>query len=464
MSFFGNHPGVINQMGRLTCILVLTMIVGTTSDTLAQDGGGGFLFGFQRVVGGVQIDQNGVLDAGRQTLGDDIRQQLADSLKGKSADLNRDGLRMVSLRGLEAALTEARQNNTPLSPEIKYMAGLQRIEYIIQSPETQDIILAGPGEGIRVDDEGNVVGATSGMPVIHLEDFLVAMRNVHNARRDYGITVSIDPSQEGVKRLQKMLAQLRTFNPQLASQAEQVMGPQNITLTGIPKDSRYAQILVSADYKMKRLSMGLDPTPDYLPSLLETAQQRDVRFRKMAPRFWMECNYEPVAVSDDGHVWQLRGQGVKTLTDEQFFDKEGNRQAKGADNKLARHWAERMTEQFEQLSRDEPVFRELRNLMDLSVVAAIIARNEMAEQVKLDLPAIQGQQLVSTPSWNVPQKVPTQCSFVKLSRSWMVTASGGVEVDSWGVATRTETVAELGQVAQRAAPQPNAQRWWWNAN
>lgn len=419
---------------------------------------------FGSVVGGVEINAKGVLDAERKVISKDVRQQLTDKLNGTVADLKKPGLRMISLNGLEAAMAEAVENGSKLPLEVQYMAGLQRIEYIIQSPETNDIILAGPGEAFKADEQGNIVGAKSGLPVIHLQDFLVAMRYANNVRGDYeGITVSIDPTQQGVKNVEKLFSKPNTFNSALARQAEEVMGPQEISLTGIPKDSRYARTLVSADFKMKRLSMGLERTPAYMPSLLEMAQAKNSRFKKMAPRFWMECDYQPVAVSKDGKVWQLRGQGVKTLTDEQYFDKDGNKKAKRTANKLAQKWATSMTDNFEQLSKDEPVFRELRNLMDMSVIAAIIRQDNLVGKLNMNLPGILGHEMVSTPSWNIPQQVPTQCSFVKLSNSWMATVSGGVDVDSFAVAEKTETVPSLGKLAVLAS-QRSADNWWWNAN
>ena len=119
---------------------------------------------FGSVVGGVEINANGVLDVERETLSQDARQKLVEKLNGAGADLKQVGLRMISLNGLEAAMAKAVENGTELPLEVQYMAGLQRIEYIIQSPETNDIILAGPGEAFKANEQGNIVGARSGMP------------------------------------------------------------------------------------------------------------------------------------------------------------------------------------------------------------------------------------------------------------------------------------------------------------
>ena len=90
-------------------------------------------------------------------------------------------MRKVSLRGLEEAIADCTRNHRPLPGEIKYLAGLQRIRYVFVYPEEKDIVLAGPGEGWKVDAQGNVVGLTTGRPVLQLDDLLTALRSAMSA-------------------------------------------------------------------------------------------------------------------------------------------------------------------------------------------------------------------------------------------------------------------------------------------
>ncbi len=424
----------------------------------------------QRAVGGVQIDPSGVLNNQVQPLDAKIRDDIQRDLQNADGDISKaSNLRMISLRGLEAAIIAARDAGKPLPPEVQYMAGLQRIETIVVSPENNDIYIGGPGEGWKLDNAGNVVGVKSGTPVIQLDDFLVAMRSAENARQGAGISVSIDPTEQGVKQYQqfvKVLVDRRIpFNPALQGDAEKAMGPQVITLTGVPKDSRFSQILVAADYKMKRMSMGLEAAPiNNFPSVLEMAAKKNVRSMQSSPRFWMECDYEPVAQTDDGLVWQLRGKGVKCLTQESRFDADGKQKNLDKQNIFAVQWAEKMTDRFEELSAAEPAFRELRNIMDMSVVAAIISRNQLLQKAILEIPAINGTtDVIATNAYPVPKSVGTECSFVRMANSWLVSASGGVQLDSWKVAQTTEIVPELASVATTASVRA-ADRWWWNVS
>ena len=431
------------------------------SETFAQNNNGGFLF--NRVVGGVQVDAQGVLTGEMQRLPQDLQQKLSAGLNAVDNDINAPGMRIISLKGLNAAMQAALENNEPVPADVQFLAGLQRIEFVICRPEENDVLLAGPAEGWKVNEVGNVVGVKSGMPVLKLEDLIVALKSVNAAREGQGISVSIDPTEQGVQRYNQFVSTLKGLNENIIKQAESVMGQHTISLTGVPADSRYAQILVAADYKMKRLSMGLEQSPiSKFPSILEMAQQKDAsNIGQMAPRFWMECSYEPMAKSEDGNIWQLRGQGVKTMTEEQVVTRNGEFKKSDKVNKFAEQWASNMTERFDELSAAEPVFRELRNVMDMSVVAALIAKEGLLQKAGLSLSNLDGSnEQVSLPSWQTPKTVPTSCSFIRTSKNWIVTASGGVQVDSWSVASRSEVVAKIATPSLN----PTADRWWWNAN
>jgi hypothetical protein len=210
--------------------------------------------------------------------------------------------------------------------------------------------------------------------------------------------------------------------------------------------------------------MGLEKSPiENFPSFMEIAQKSKVKNMTAAPRFWMDCNYEPVAKSEDGLVWQIRGTGVKTLTQESHFDSDGKRSTTGKENRFAKQWADMMTERFEELAKAEPAFAELRNKMDLAVVAAIIKGEQLNEKVALETPAILGlTNAAVTPSRTVPRRVPAQCSFVKIANSWLVSASGGIQLDSWGIASNNQVDSSLTGFAKNAS-KPSNSSWWWNA-
>lgn len=425
----------------------------SSADSFGQGGGNNNNFGFNRVVGGISVDANGVITGDISKLTASEIANLTKAISNVDPKLDEAGMRAVSLKAIEAALADAAKNNTNISPEIQFMAGLTRIEFVVVKPETNDVLLVGPADGWKVNERGAVVSKTSGHPVLMLEDFLVAMRTVDNARSDYGISVDIRPTDEGMVKyneISKGLASGR-FNSSHAAQIEEAVGPQPISVTGVPLDSHFAQVLVAADYRLKQLSMGLTKSPiAKFPSVMEMFAQKGGLSATIAPRFWLECNYDAVSRSEDGNVWRISGPGAKALTQETYYDKDGKvvegKTAKK--NKTAETWAEMMTKRYEELSDADPIFRELRNIMDMSVIAAIISKENLLEKANLDASEItQLNSSFTTPVWHNPESVPSKCVFV----GNMVSVSGGIQVDSWAVAANQKVDASLANVANAAA-------------
>ena len=179
-------------------------------------------------------------------------------------------LRKVSLRGLEAAMQESNKAGKALPDEVRFLGGLQGIRYVLVYPEQHDIVLVGPGEGWKVDARGNVIGVTTGRPVMLLDDLLVALRTARQAAQG-GITCSIDPTSEGLRQLKSYVATLHTIGdrrPRRPISGRPWAGSRSPS-AACPTSSHFARVLVAADYRMKRLAMNFEPAPIRgLPSFL----------------------------------------------------------------------------------------------------------------------------------------------------------------------------------------------------
>ncbi len=416
-------------------------------------------------VGGVSINVEGVVGPPSETGLKQHLAQLRKNVKSPEGALNTPAeLRMVSLRGLEAACADALKNNMGQLPdEVKFLAGLQRIQYVFVYPEANDIVLAGPGEGWRVADDASIVGVTTGLPVLHLDDLLVAMRTVHEARRG-GISVSIDPTAEGNRNLQQFFDSQRgrplNPTPQFEAAAKQAFGPQMVTLIGVPETSHFARVLVAADYRMKRLAMNLEKSPvrglgSYLSMIKSSRAAGSVN-----PRWWMACNYDPMAASDDKLAWELRGPGVKVMTEDEFTNEDGTVAGTGRTSTAAKRWADNMTAKYAELSEADPVFGELRNLMDMCVVSALIEKERLCEVAGCSLPLLTGTNAdLQVEKWNAAKQIAPEVSFLRARNSWIVSASGGVQIESWQVASNSEVAPNVSVVRKKAAPSNNT-LWW----
>ena len=121
-----------------------------------------------------------------------------------------------------------------------------------------------------------------------------------------------------------------------------------------------------------------------------------------------------------------------------------------------------MTEKYERTAVKEPIFGELRNIMDMCIVAAVIDQYELTSKSGCSLQLLTSSDSNLMPfRWFAPKTVPPQCSFLKTRTGWVVTASGGVQIESFQVASRVETTEAIGQVRDHAG-KPKGKDWWWN--
>jgi hypothetical protein len=416
----------------------------------------------QQQVGGVSIDARGVVTNVRVDELNQLKRLREQALKPVPGDLKRQALRKISLRQLEAAIAEYRKNGTPISDDMRYLAGMQRIRYVFVYPEQKDIVLAGPGEGWKLNAQGEVVGTTTHRPAMLLDDLLVALRSIEMSERT-GISCSIDPSAEGLARLQSFFKRNHTVDSDpspLLPGIEQMLGPQTIRVAGVPDTSHFARVLVAADYRMKRLAMAFEEPPIAgLPNFLQMIKASSKSSRPMLPRWWLAPDYDALLADADGLAWELRGAGVKALTEEEVINSSGERQRSGQANPLAKKWADNMTAHYDELSTKDAIFGQLRNCMDLAVVAALISKENLTEKCGWSMPLLLNPDLL-VESYNAPHQVDSQASMIQKGSNWIVSASGGVQIDPRHLLEKTVPSPALGSVRAKSAAVGT--KWWWN--
>lgn len=443
-------------------IVVVASIVLPNSITWGQNNNNNALV--QRVVGGIKVSPDGTVSnialADQDAEVSRIRQQLQGG-QGQLAEAS--NLRMVSLKAVQAAMTEAAASGKPLKEEIALLGGLTRIEYVLVFPESNDIVLAGPSENWTVGSTGTIVGMESGRPIVCLEDLLVAFRSMSpNSERT--ISCSIDPTPEGTVKLNNMLSRIKlgpTTNPaSFEASMKSALGPQKVSLTGLPATTHVAQVLLAADYQMKRYGMNLAEAPvKGLTSYVEMIRNRAVKSPQN--RWWMACDYQPIEQSEDGLAWRISGRGIKTLSEQEVINEDGSVKQSGKTEVNAQKWADLFTSKLDELAIKDPVFGELRNVMDACVVSALIHSKELGKQASCDLSVLSGQtKSLEIPQFESPKSLAPQCSFLKTGSGWVVTASGGVLIEGWKVAAETKVNSEL--QSMRTQAKPTSDSWTWN--
>ena len=109
---------------------------------------------------------------------------------------------------LEQAIAAQVARGQGPTDDMLYLAGLTELQYVFFYPETNDIVIAGPAEGMMLAHLSRPVGIVTGQAVLQLEDLLVALRAYGPTAQPLGtVGVSIDPTSEGLTRMQQFLSQ-----------------------------------------------------------------------------------------------------------------------------------------------------------------------------------------------------------------------------------------------------------------
>ncbi|MBS0204228.1 MAG: DUF1598 domain-containing protein [Planctomycetes bacterium] len=436
-------------------------------------GGGGFGGGRgrnNRSQAGVRIDATGVVSLAVSNdasglLDKKRREALAE--KALFPDVNIPSQqRHVSLVELEKVIGPFLDKGLPIPDEAFFLAGLQRIDHIFVLPETGDLVIAGPAEGFAPDAAGRMRGVSNGKPVLRLDDLVVALRSVSRTEL---VGCSIDPVPQRLAALQQFLAQGGPATADVVKarfeQMDDILGLQTVRVDGIRPDSHFAVNLVEADYRMKRISMGLEHhgvkgLKSHLAMLAPGGNSMQ--------RWWFVPFYEGIFRSDDGLAFHLSGQRAQLLAEEELADANGNRSAAATTRLSTRAFAKQFTDKFPQLAEKSPIFAELQNLIDWTVLAALIEKENLAGKVNWKMATFLDEQRMSIPTFNAPKQIPSSMNY-KSSGSLMVGLVGG------GVCIRPEqvlkemTVPASGGMRLESiralvteAKRPEIHHWWWD--
>jgi hypothetical protein len=428
---------------------------------------------------GVQVNPNGVLALVSARDRDARLATLAQ--QARAASLNEDmaqpsELRMVSLTRLEQAIAERLAQGKPVVESMRQLAGLSQIQYVFVYPEEGEIVLAGPAEGWRYNEQGQPVGAESGRPTLQLDDLVVVLRTFS----DNGMNVfgcSIDPKPENLQALKTFAEESVARGPLPAGgagrwtrQLQEKLGLQDVRIYGVPADSRVARVIVEADYRMKLVGIGKleagPEIPDYFALLAADPSQSSGRIDGL--RWWMTMQYEQVLHSENRDAFEIRGSSVKCLSENEFVGQGGERVHTGDAEPTNRLFAAKFTEHYQELARREPIFADMQGIFDLALVAALIQHDGLDRKVDWDGGVFAPGGAYEPASYAPPSEVATVANHrVLRGNEVVVQVAGGVKADLLAVLNDTESRQvgkDLGRLSteSRASELP-AGRWWWDA-
>mgnify|MGYP000070742419 CR=1 FL=1 len=376
--------------------------------------------------------------------------------------------RKVSLVALEAAVAAALQQGTELPDDIRYLAGLQRIDYVFVDPEGRDLVVAGPAEGFAPDPVGAMRGLTTGRPTLTLEDLVVVLRAAGRGRLSMGC--SIDPEPERLAAMQKYIRQNSSpTTPSVAGRRyrnmAQILGQQNVSVWGVPEDSHFAQVLVAADFRMKRIGLGVDRSGvREIRSHLSLLRPNGNSLQ----RWWFVPHYSGVHADDDRTAFHLEGPRCRLLAQEEISDASGVRSDAAVTRESTEAFARNFSNHFEELAEVSPVFAQLQGLFDLAVTGAILSEYRLPQRIDWQLTTFLDPEAPLTSSYPVPQSVPSETMFRRGGRGVVLGLIGGVTLNPVSVLGEVSVGDEPAAAAVglrgrslRTDAVPRDQ-WWWD--
>lgn len=418
-----------------------------------QTGGSGILIDAEGIVRpNPRVDRSGTLNKKRSEA---FAQEHLDADLQSYAER-----RLVSLSRLESAYVTARRANSELPPHVKYLAGLQRIDFVFVDFENRDVMLAGPAEGFAPDALGRMRGLTTGRPPLEFDDLVVAFRSVLRGQDSIGC--SIDPEPGRLANLQRWLAANST--PASSSEAKsrystmaKILGLEDIEVWGVPADCHYANVLVEADYTMKRIALGA------VPSRVKGIRSQ---LSMLAPggnsmqRWWFAPYYEAIRVSEDGSAYEITGQRVQLIAQEEQVDGSGNRRDNAFTRASTQRFAQLFTEHYPELAEKNPVFAQLQNLFDLAVVAALLQRDGVLHKVHWSAGVFLDSAEVA--SYDVPKHVPSTAMTRPEENGLMLGLIGGVRLQLRKIMDHVEVRETTSSGQQSFALDVDSPAFWKN--
>jgi hypothetical protein len=380
-------------------------------------------------------------------------------------------LRKISLNRLEAAIADKLDKGEPITDEIKYLAGITRLQYVFYYPETKDIVIAGPAEAFAPDASGRVIGVDSGRAVLELQDLVVALRAYPpggDPTKELG--VSIDPSKEGLQRMQEFLVRISgSVRPgdagRIVEGLKENLGLQTVSVRGVSPETHFAQVMVEADYRMKLIGIGIEKPPVKLASYVDKASPTDIS-RNALTRWFFTPNYDCVRVTEDNLAMELVGEGVKLIGENELVQADGTRAATGNGNRASELFCQGFTANYPKLSQKVAVYAQLRNLIDMSIAAAYIQQQDYygSADWRMELFGDEGRFAVEV--YETPKQVETACTAVWKGARLVTPVGGGVSVNPLKAISGENRQKEQGEVtkAKQQVKLDNLAKgqWWWD--
>ncbi len=300
-------------------------------------------------------------------------------------------IQAISLRALQNQLLN---NQGSIASNLIELAGIKRLLGYIIDKENNDLIIFGNPD--------------SSLPPLYLEDFVIALRNawfkyapLENNTYIYSHPgCSIDPNPNTMQRLNKVANNISkgdSFDKvenSLDDWHTTCQEQQSVRVLGIPFNTRFAKVMVQADYDMKSLVDGTDSlnVPGFQSLTGTKLEQIKQSVRNNEPikvsigglnRFWFKPGENIYTEVDD--VVLIEQCPVILRTEETYLSSKGGYISGKSVDPSAQSFCKDFSELYEQIAIQRPIYRELENLFRFVALAKIIKYKSAHTTAGLDL-------------------------------------------------------------------------------
>ncbi|MEM7477263.1 MAG: DUF1598 domain-containing protein [Planctomycetota bacterium] len=431
----------------------------------------------QQPVFGIAIDPAGVLKSAQFAApGSPVNRRHAMAARSKLPPdiITPSKLRKVSLRRLAAAIQEKLDTGEDPGDAMLHLAGLLQVNYVLVLEKENDIVLAGPAEGWFQDDSARVVGLTTGWPTVLLADLLTAMSVFHpNKPSNTWVGCSIEPTQDSMTKLVNFNRSIPAAVPQrqqmqvaqnVVQGTREALGLANVLVFNLPSKSHMAQVMIEADYRMKLIGLGLEPPPIAMQTFFS---RLDVAPRSQVQRWWFQPSKHSVRIAKDSRSLEFAGVDVLLSTEDYAINASGNLYHTGKKpSGPATAYAKIFTDKYPEIAQASPVFKQLRTMVDLLVLAAHTQQLQAAGELDF----------AKTLYWDPPKSLLSERAEPKrvpcvVNAKWtanrLIAASGGVSIAPAELLDAERVLADAQEPLQEQQSKLNQDyakqmHWWWD--
>lgn len=294
--------------------------------------------------------------------------------------------RAISLKVLQEKTKECMPKGS-CADNINKLEGINKISGYVIDEKNKDLIIIG-----EIDNTS---------PSLYLEDFVIALRNAWmiyaplkgNTYYYSSPGVSIDPDPKVLYKLQQTSDEQISDSEDIQKKLEKWQNlcsqPQQVRVMGVPEKSRFANVMIDADYYMKRLVDGsvtleIKGFRSYT-DMASSIARKDMELGKPVSiplgslnRFWFFPG-ENKFLEDKGIVY-IEKSDVKLLTEEEFLTENKEIAGSNKQNPIAGEFADSFSTKYSEIARIRPVYSELEDLFRfMGLVNVIKYRGAVSE-------------------------------------------------------------------------------------